>query len=188
MSRDKDNLKNKSAGLNAVKQNKSKGGVLKCFAPLAGKAPKVLILGTMPGGTALKKRQYYGYEHNAFWKIMFEIFETPFSADYKVRANFLKSNSVALWDTVASCERKGSGDAAVKNAAYNNIEGFLQKHKSVKAVFLNGRSAYKFFLKAVKNEITACVFTLPSTSPAHAVPYAKKLAEWLKIKDFTSQK
>lgn len=163
--------------------NKNK---LKCFAPLIGKNPKVLVLGTMPGGAALRKREYYGYEHNAFWKIMFDIFETPFSIDYKVRTDLLKSNFVALWDTIAECEREGSSDTAIKNIVYNDVEDFLKKYKTIKAVFLNSKFAYKIFLKAVKNDIKPEVLVMPSTSPANTVKYEKKLSEWLKIKDFTS--
>jgi hypoxanthine-DNA glycosylase len=160
--------------------------LIRCFDPLLGKNPKVLVLGTVPGGTALRKQEYYGYEHNAFWKIMFGIFDVEFSADYKVRKKLLKEKGVALWDTIASCEREGSSDTAIKNIIYNDIEGFLKKHKTIKAVFLNSKFAHKIFMKAVKSDINPEIFVMPSTSPANTVKYEKKLQEWLKIKDFIS--
>jgi hypoxanthine-DNA glycosylase len=164
-----------------------KDKIIRCFAPLKGKNPVVLILGTMPGGAALRKKEYYGYEHNAFWKIMFDIFETRFSADYGIRTNLLKNNGIALWDTIASCEREGSSDTAMKNIVYNNIEGFLKENKSVKAIFLNSKFAHKIFLKAVKADIEQKVFVMPSTSPANTVKYEKKLEQWAKIKEFINK-
>lgn len=196
MSGNKDKLKGKTSNnkpCNGIAKAKDKtkafktpkSEILKCFEPLIGKAPKVLVLGTMPGGTALRKQEYYGYEHNAFWKLMFDIFETPFSTDYKIRTNLLKKQGIALWDTIASCEREGSSDTAIKNIVYNDIEGFLKKNKTIKAVFLNSKFAYKIFLKAVKNDISQQVFVMSSTSPANTVKYEKKLSDWEKIKDFT---
>ena len=166
----------------------NKDKLIRCFAPLASKNPKVLVLSTMPGGAALRKKEYYGYEHNAFWKIIFDIFDVPFSSDYKVRKNLLKSNFVALWDTIASCERQGSSDTAIKNIIYNDIESFLKKHESIRAVFLNSKFAHKIFLKAVKGSINPQVLVMPSTSPANTVKYEKKLRQWLAIKEFLDRK
>ncbi|MDR1195699.1 MAG: DNA-deoxyinosine glycosylase [Endomicrobium sp.] len=164
-----------------------KDKIIRCFAPLKGKSPKVLILGTMPGGAALMKKEYYGYEHNAFWKIMFDIFEASFTTDYEIRKNLLKNNGIALWDTIASCEREGSSDTAIKNIVYNNIEGFLKDNKSVKAIFLNSKFAYKAFTRAVKNDIERQIFVMPSTSPANTVKYEKKLEQWAKVKEFVNK-
>jgi hypoxanthine-DNA glycosylase len=162
----------------------AKGGIIRCFEPLKGKNPKVLILGTMPGGAALRKKEYYGYEHNAFWKIMFDIFEVPFSTDYKKRTMLLKSNYIVLWDTIASCEREGSSDTAIKNIVYNDIEAFLDKNKTIKTIILNSKFAHKIFLKAVKGDTGRLILVMPSTSPANTVKYEKKLEEWVKIKEF----
>ena len=164
--------------------NKDIVNAARCFAPLAGKEPKVLILGTMPGKASLEKRQYYGYKYNAFWKLMFDILGVPPGKSYKDRTKLLKSGSVALWDVISSCQRKGSSDTAIKNTIYNDISGFLDKHKSIKAVFLNGKAAHKAFIKAVSGKTGAKVFAMPSTSPANTVKYAVKLEKWKKIKDF----
>ncbi|HLR65957.1 uracil-DNA glycosylase family protein [Virgibacillus alimentarius] len=34
------------------------------FSPIIPKTPKVIILGSMPGGMSLKKREYYGNPRN----------------------------------------------------------------------------------------------------------------------------
>ncbi len=165
-------------------KNKLKDPSVKCFAPLKGKSPKILILGTMPGQASLEKQQYYGYTHNSFWKIMFDMFNIPFSADYKERQKLIKSRDIALWDTIASCQRQGSSDTAIKDIKYNNIGKFLKDNAAVKAVFFNGQFAHKVFIKGIAGNISIDIFVLPSTSPANTVKYDKKLKEWLKIRAF----
>ena len=44
------------------------------FDPIADENCKVLILGTMPGVMSLKKQQYYGFERNAFWPVIYAVF------------------------------------------------------------------------------------------------------------------
>ena len=48
------------------------------FEPIINSESKILILGTMPGIASLKEHQYYAYKWNAFWPIMFKLFETDF--------------------------------------------------------------------------------------------------------------
>jgi len=49
------------------------------FAPIESKDSKVLILGTMPGERSIEINQYYGHKGNQFWKLMFDIFNQPFT-------------------------------------------------------------------------------------------------------------
>jgi len=54
----------------------------------------------------------------------------------------------ALWDVVASCNRKGSLDADIKEERPNDIVGFCKANPSIKRIVLsNGRSGSTFFLK-----------------------------------------
>ncbi|WP_379563207.1 uracil-DNA glycosylase family protein [Oceanobacillus kapialis] len=41
---------------------------LSSFAPVLPTNPKVLILGSMPGGKSLEKQEYYGNPRNHFWE------------------------------------------------------------------------------------------------------------------------
>ena len=75
----------------------------------------------MPGKISLEINEYYGYKHNAFWKIMFDIFETEYSNDYKIKQNLLKNNNIALWDMLKFCKRTGSLDSNIKNEEANNF-------------------------------------------------------------------
>ena len=59
------------------------------FPSISNQNSKILILGTMPGVQSLALNQYYGHQRNAFWKLLFTIFEEPFSTDYEVKKNLV---------------------------------------------------------------------------------------------------
>lgn len=83
---------------------------------------------------------------------------------------------------IDSCERKGSLDVKIKNEKRNDIEKFLSENPNIKAIFCNGQKAFKNVQKNKDLVALIPIFVLPSTSPAHAVPYDKKLEAWTKIK------
>lgn len=158
---------------------------VRSFPPVAGRAPRVLILGSMPGEASLRAAQYYAHPRNVFWRIMEEVFSAPDGLSYSGRLAILKKNKAALWDVLGSCSRKGSSDSAIEDASasVNDIPGFLKRHKSIRLVCLNGGKAAEYFRKAVLPHLPGkpqvrCV-QLPSTSPAHAgISYAAKLKAW----------
>ncbi len=58
------------------------------FPPIAAPDARVLILGTMPSEASLQKQQYYGYGRNAFWPILYALWDEPFEEDYEKRCRF----------------------------------------------------------------------------------------------------
>jgi hypothetical protein len=80
------------------------------FAFEVGSNPKVLILGSFPGEQALARQEYYGNPRNHFWQIMEALFSFDRHLPYRERIDLLLSKGIALWDTVRSCRRIGSGD------------------------------------------------------------------------------
>jgi len=54
--------------------NPLKRKILRSFKPVVDENSRVLILGSMPGPEALRKRQYYGFDGNHFWKILPRLF------------------------------------------------------------------------------------------------------------------
>jgi len=152
------------------------------FEPISNKEATILILGTMPGEQSILLNQYYGHSRNNFWKFIYTIFETPFSDDYENKKALLLENSIALWDVLQVCERKGSLDSAIKNEVANDFEHFLKNHSKINHIFFNGKKAASFFKKYVILEKQYQTTTLPSTSPANASKtFEEKLLEWKKI-------
>ncbi len=149
------------------------------FAPIVTKESKILILGSVPGMQSLEKQQYYGHPQNKFWQIMFALFNEEFSTDYEARISLLNINLIALWDTIESCERKGSLDSDIKNEEVNKISELLETHSNISAIFCNGQKSYKNLEKIFNKNFPMLVFAMPSTSPAYAgMPFEKKLEAW----------
>lgn len=152
------------------------------FEPISNKDATILILGTMPGEQSFFLNQYYGHTHNKFWKLLFTIFETPFSEDYENKKALLLQNKIALWDVLQACERKGSLDSAIKNEVTNDFKDFLKNHPNITHIFFNGQKAASFFKKYVSLEHDYPTTILPSTSPANAgKTFEEKLSEWKAI-------
>jgi hypoxanthine-DNA glycosylase len=137
----------------------------------------------MPGPESLRKKEYYGYVHNQFWKIMTELFlpaekRNEALLSYSKKVALLKKNKIALWDTVESCERVGAGDSEIKRLSPTDIEQLLKKFLQIEAIFFDGKLAEKIFLKYFPH-LKIPNYYLPSTSPAHAgMPYKEKLKKW----------
>ena len=149
--------------------------LLHAFDPIADERAHTLILGSMPGEASLHARQYYAHSRNLFWPIVAEIM--GFSADlpYPDRCAALQASGCALWDVLATCERTGSLDAAIRNGQPNDFPAFFAQHPRITRVFFNGGTAEGEFRRKVLPKLelsegrplTLC--RLPSTSPAYAV-------------------
>ena len=162
--------------------------LLHAFKPIADKRAHTLILGSMPGEASLQARQYYAHSRNLFWPIVAEIM--GFSADlpYPKRCAALLAHGCALWDVLATCERTGSLDAAIRNGQPNNFPAFFAQHPRITRVFFNGGTAEGEFRRKVMPELARlgiaprlALHRLPSTSPAYAaMNRADKIDCWCK--------
>ena len=162
------------------------------FPPIASSKARVLILGSMPSEVSLRQAQYYAHTRNQFWKIMGELFGAGAELPYSTRVKKLTAQSVAIWDVLRSCERRGSLDASIRSETEvaNDFTEFFHRHPRIRAVFFNGTKAQQTFARHVRPKLGAqvdgiCFERLPSTSPAHAGrSFSHKLREWGRVKDF----
>lgn len=159
------------------------------FPPVAAGAPRVLILGSLPGRVSLEQQRYYAQPHNSFWRIMGELVGAAPELAYEARLERLTRSSIALWDVLAAGVRPGSLDASIvrSSAVFNDFAQFLASHGSICAICFNGKMAEKLYRQKVLPGLggraaSIPLHGLPSTSPAHAaMPYAEKLAHWRAI-------
>ena len=159
---------------------------VRSFPPVADRASRVLILGSMPGVASLRAGQYYAHPRNAFWRIMGELVGVDPSAAYEARLAGLLARGIALWDVLASCAREGSLDSEIDEASIvpNPFAGFLRAHPGIRTVCFNGAKAEASFRRHVLPDLARerarlAFHRLPSTSPANAaIPYPKKLEAW----------
>jgi hypoxanthine-DNA glycosylase len=154
------------------------------FPPVVDEHSEILILGSVPGVKSLEMQQYYAHPQNQFWKLMFHLFNEEFSTDYSARLELLKTNKVALWDVIESCERKGSLDTEIKDEIDNDILELIDNHPNIKTIFCNGQKSYKNLLRILGRNFKILIIVLPSTSPLHTVKFEEKLESWKMIKDY----
>ena len=157
------------------------------FAPVASPDAHILILGSMPGVASLEAGQYYAFKHNAFWKIMGDLFAAGPELAYQARLQKLGTNHIALWDVIGACHRPGSLDSAISEDGLttNDFIGFFKQHPHITHIYFNGQKAAALFKKKVTPGLKTQYdyHTLPSTSPAHAAKtYTAKLKAWSVIR------
>ena len=156
------------------------------FGPIADAHSKLLILGSIPGKESLKMNFYYAHPQNAFWKIMFILYNQSYSADNEFRKELLLQNGIALWDVIGNCKRESSLDTDIRMENPNDLPAFLFTHPGISKIFFNGKASAKYFNKYFPH-ISLDKKILPSTSPAHAIKWEKKLEAWREIKDIAQR-
>jgi hypoxanthine-DNA glycosylase len=134
--------------------------------------PEILILGTFPGESSLKAREYYIDNRNRIWSVLAEIYGEPKPENQEQKNSLLKRHHIALWDLFESVDRKTNLDKDIKDGVTNNIAGFLKEHPTIKAILIAGQKAYKEFEKRkAKNDknlqINVPYRYVPSTSGAN---------------------
>ncbi|WP_010529809.1 DNA-deoxyinosine glycosylase [Lentibacillus jeotgali] len=156
------------------------------FDPVLPEIPKVLILGSMPGGVSLEKKEYYGNPRNHFWRIIYGLFDEEPDSQYEDKMAFVKTRHIALWDTIGTCYREGSLDKNIVDEQPNDIWGLLESHPSIQLVACNGTKSYETFKRHFKlNRVN--VIKLPSTSPIpgrYTKNFNEKFEEWKQILDY----
>lgn len=150
------------------------------FPPSAGPDARVLILGSMPGAESLRQRRYYAHPRNAFWRIMGEIAGFDPALPYEERLAALRAARIALWDTLAACQREGSLDSNIRAAKPNDLPGLVARCPSIRLVACNGTASHQALLRFFP-DLPLPVVRLPSTSPAAAMySYETKREAWRK--------
>jgi hypoxanthine-DNA glycosylase len=149
------------------------------FAPIVDSRSKILLLGSMPGEASLQKQQYYGHTGNQFWKIMFHLFNTPFSDVYEQRVQLLLHHQIALWDVLESCIRVGSADSNIQQPIANPLIPFLQQYPTIEHIVFTSSMAEQLFLKHVGTHHEKTLHKLPSPSGANAqMGITEKIVRW----------
>jgi hypoxanthine-DNA glycosylase len=150
---------------------------LRGLPPVLAADTRVLILGSFPGVASLAAREYYAHPRNHFWPVLGAILDEPLAQlPYAKRLERLRAHRVGLWDTIVSCERRGSLDTAIRNARRGEIARVRRVAGDLAAVCFNGATAAR--AAATWRDAGYHVEMLPSTSPAYTRPLAEKLAAW----------
>ncbi|MBE6562985.1 MAG: DNA-deoxyinosine glycosylase [Ruminococcaceae bacterium] len=154
------------------------------FPPLYDKNSKILILGSFPSVRSREQMFFYGHPQNRFWKVMAAVLDEKVPVTIDEKRRMLLSNNIALWDVIASCDITGSSDSSIKNVIANDFTEILQ-NADIKQIFVNGKTAEKYYIKYVCDKIGRDSICLPSTSPANAAWSVEKLVTaWDVVKEY----
>lgn len=150
--------------------------------PLYDANSKVLVLGSFPSVKSRETEFFYGHPQNRFWKVLANVFGEEVPRDIKEKRDFLLRNHVALWDVIFSCDIVGSSDASISNVKPNDLRVILD-NADIQKIFVNGKTAEKYYRKYIEPEIKIRAICLPSTSPANAAWNLERLTDaWSVIK------
>lgn len=156
------------------------------FPPCCGEDARILILGTYPSPLSFESGFYYGHPRNRFWPLLAELLDEKIPATVEEKKALLLRNRIGLWDVLDNCDIEGAADASIRNPIYHDVSGLLAE-RDIRAVFFNGATAEKLFLKR-KIELPVPSFRMPSTSPANAAFSMERLAgQWQAILPWLDQ-
>ena len=152
--------------------------LLRGLAPIAGRASRLLVLGSFPGAASLAAQQYYGHPRNHFWPILSALWGVDLVAmPYRRRVAALEQQGLALWDVYAACRREGSLDSAIEDAEPNDLAGLVARLPALRAIAHNGGESARAM--RITRALGLPVHRLPSTSPANASwSLERKRAAW----------
>jgi len=154
--------------------------IKRAFDPVVDARTRLLMLGSLPGDASLKAAQYYAHPQNGFWRLIGGVVGRDLAGlPYPDRLEALKAAGVGLWDVIASAERPGSLDAAIRSPEAADLRGLIASLPELKAVAFNGATAARTgrrVLAGIAESIA--LIDLPSSSAAHARPLSEKAVSW----------
>lgn len=163
------------------------GGARKsAFPPVVSPDTRLLVLGSLPGEASLAAQRYYAHPHNQFWRLTGGVIgrEDLPALDYDARLSALLTAGIGLWDTVASAVRRGSLDAAIREAEHAPLAGLIASLPALRAVAFNGGTSARIGRRLLAGTPLRLV-DLPSSSPAYAaMPFDQKQGRWLELREF----
>lgn len=155
--------------------------------PVYDKNSKVLVLGSFPSVKSREEGFFYGHKQNRFWKVTSAVFGCKTPQTVMEKRDFLLANHIAVWDVIGSCDIIGSADSSIKNVTPNDICMILEA-SDIKQIFVNGKTAYRYYNEYIKDKTGKEAICLPSTSPANAVWTLEKLIQsWSVINTYMEE-
>lgn len=146
------------------------------FAPIYSSTSKILILGSLPSVKSREQQFFYGHPQNRFWKVIAALMEETLPTTIKEKRTLLLDHDIAIWDTIYSCDIKGSSDASIKNVTPTDLTTILEE-SNIKQIYCNGKTSGKYYERYQQTQTGREAIVLPSTSPANAAYSLERLIE-----------
>ena len=154
--------------------------VIHPIPPLWNENSRVLILGSFPSVKSREQAFFYGHPQNRFWRVMAGLLQAQVPTTVEEKKALLLTHRIAVWDVVASCEIEGSSDSSMRNVVANDLSPILEGSR-IQKLFLNGKTAEKFYKRYIFPKLQREATVLPSTSPANAAWSLERLMDAWKV-------
>jgi double-stranded uracil-DNA glycosylase len=153
------------------------------FPPVVAPDTETLVLGSLPGVASLAAGRYYAHPRNGFWRLVgAAIGEELGDLPYEIRLARLRAHRIGLWDVIADAVRPGSLDAAIRDPRANDLRRLVATLPRLRTIAFNGATAARIGTPQLGPDAARFrLLILPSSSPAHAVPFDRKLEAWLAL-------
>lgn len=148
--------------------------------PVYNKESRILILGSFPSVKSREENFFYAHAQNRFWRVLSAVFEVPVPQTVNEKKELLLSSKTALWDVVYQCEIVGSSDSSIKQVVPCNLQEIFDC-AYIEKIFLNGKTAEKYYNKYQRHLSDKEAVCLPSTSSANAMYTLERLIDEWKI-------
>lgn len=146
---------------------------------------RLFILGSLPGDASLAARRYYAHPRNQFWRLLEAALGEPLNdLPYQTRLQRLAARRIGLWDVIASAQRTGSLDQAIRGAGHNPLDRLAADYPDLRAIAFNGSSAALRGRRLIAPARQVELLDLPSSSPANTRPFKEKAAAWMRLADY----
>lgn len=138
------------------------------ISPVFDKNSRILILGSFPSVKSREQMFFYGHPQNRFWRVVADVFGKAVPGTIEEKKILLLENGIAVWDVIASCDIEGSSDSTIRNVVVNDI-GKILAEADIREIFVNGKTASRYYDRFLLERTGREAVCLPSTSPANAV-------------------
>ena len=154
------------------------------FGPLYDKNSKILILGSLPSVKSREQNFFYGHPKNRFWPLIASLLGRPAPETVEEKRELALSGHIALWDTIYSCDIRGSSDSSIRNVVPTDLSHIIEETQ-VRSIFCNGQTSGRYYRKYQEKQLGIPAVILPSTSPANAAWSMERLkSEWMIITEY----
>lgn len=146
------------------------------ISPVYDERSRVLILGSFPSVKSREQMFFYGHPQNRFWRVIAAVMRVDVPATVEEKRRFLLDHRIALWDVIASCDITGSSDSSIKNVVANDLTAILET-APIRQIFVNGKTAERYYNRYIRAAVGREAICLPSTSPANAACGIERLVD-----------
>ena len=142
--------------------------------PVFDRNSRILVLGSFPSVKSREANFFYGHPQNRFWKVTAAVFGETVPVSVEEKKAFLLRNRIAVWDVIHSCDINGSSDASIRNVVPNDLSVILDA-ADIRTIFVNGKTADRYYRQYTEPQTGRPAVCLPSTSPANAAWSVERL-------------